>query len=141
MVNYKALYARMRGLGITQDDIAKELGISQASLNQKIHNVRPMKLEEAIKIAETLKIEPRFWMGYFFDKEESNGVPDKKPAPVPAALVDGVALTDEETEIVRCYRKLEQEERLIVAALVGLLGTVNLQSVGFYDLLCIGEEL
>ena len=141
MVNSKALIARARGLRITQGEIAKELGISQASLNQKIHNVRPMKMAEVEKIAEVLKIAPRFWMGYFFDKEESNGVPDKNPAPVPAALVDGVVLTDEETEIVRYYRKLEQEERLIVAALLGLFRNVNLQRVGFYDLLCIGEEL
>lgn len=141
MVNSKALNARMKGLGITQGEIADELGISQASLNQKIHNVRPMKMEEAVKIAEVLKIAPRFWMGYFFCREEDNGAPDKKPAPAPAAMVDGVVLTEEETEIVRCYRKLEREEQLIVTGLVGLLRNVNFQRVDFDDLLYrIGEE-
>ena len=69
MVNSKALKKKAKELGIRQREIAEALGIKQATVNQKINNVRPMTLEEAEKIADLLKIEDDMFRTYFFATE------------------------------------------------------------------------
>jgi len=49
---------RMRELNITQKELSKKVGITQASLNRKLNRKNEFKLSEIIKIAETLNIEP-----------------------------------------------------------------------------------
>lgn len=135
MVNTEALMARAQGLGIAQKEIAAKVGISQSALSKKINNVRPMTLEEAEKIAGVLKIEPRFWMGYFFCAEEHNGAPERKLGPIPAMELDGVRFTEEQKKVVRCYRNLGREEQLIIAAILGVFRNVCLKKAGFDELM------
>jgi len=49
---------RMRELNITQKELSKKVGITEASLNRKLNRKNEFKLSEIIKIAETLNIEP-----------------------------------------------------------------------------------
>lgn len=65
MVNTNKLKGRLREKGLTQTDIAKELNISQPTINQKLNNLRPMDLEEAEKISKILSINPGEFAIYF----------------------------------------------------------------------------
>lgn len=47
---------RMRSLGLTQQFLAKELGLSPAGLNHKLHNRRPTTLQEAACLAKWLQM-------------------------------------------------------------------------------------
>ncbi len=53
MVNSLKLKSRLVEIGITQNELAKNLGLSAPTISQKINNLRPMNLEEAEKIFET----------------------------------------------------------------------------------------
>jgi hypothetical protein len=66
MVNTNKIKGRLRELGKTQLDVAKYLGIQQATANQKINNSRCFTLEEAEKLAELLGISPEDFKVYFF---------------------------------------------------------------------------
>lgn len=66
MVNTNKIKGRLRELGKTQLDVAKYLGIQQATANQKINNSRCFTLEEAEKLAELLGISPEEFKLYFF---------------------------------------------------------------------------
>ncbi len=66
MVNTRKLKAKLIELGLTQGDLADKLGISTCTVNQKINNVRPLKLSEANKIAKILKIKDWEFKDYFF---------------------------------------------------------------------------
>lgn len=58
MVKYHdRLKGRMAELGITQMQLAKELGISLQALNQKLNGKTDMSINEAEKIIKVLKIE------------------------------------------------------------------------------------
>lgn len=69
MVNSQKIKDRAKSLGIRQKMIADHLGLKQATVNQKINNVRPMYLEEAEKIAELLHIDDSEFGVYFFARE------------------------------------------------------------------------
>ena len=66
MVNTNKIKGRLRELGKTQLDVAKHLGIQQATANQKINNSRCFTLEEAEKLADLLDISPEEFKLYFF---------------------------------------------------------------------------
>lgn len=66
MINTLKIKGRMVELGITQKDLAKELGIATPTVSQKINNARSMKLEEAEKISVLLKINETQFSRYFF---------------------------------------------------------------------------
>ena len=66
MINSGKIKGRMVELGLTQEKVAKEIGIAQATLNQKINNVRPMDLEEAEKLSDILGLRPEEFCLYFF---------------------------------------------------------------------------
>jgi transcriptional regulator with XRE-family HTH domain len=66
LINSKKMKGRMVEMGITQKDIAKELGVAAPTVSQKINNVRPMDLAEAEKIADLLNISDNEFREYFF---------------------------------------------------------------------------
>ena len=66
MIDSDKIKGRMRELRITQAVVAKHLGIEQPTANQKINNIRPLFLEEAEKLSDLLKIEPKDFGKYFF---------------------------------------------------------------------------
>lgn len=66
MVNTQKIKGIMREKSLTQADVANALKISQPTANQKINNIRPMKLSEAERLATLLEIEPRDFGTYFF---------------------------------------------------------------------------
>jgi transcriptional regulator with XRE-family HTH domain len=66
MVNTNKIRARLVELGLTQEDLAKAIGIAPCTVNQKLNNIRPMKLREANIIAEVLEIEDADFRAYFF---------------------------------------------------------------------------
>lgn len=66
MINSKKMKGRMVEMGVTQKDIAKQLGVAAPTVSQKINNVRPMDLDEAEKIADMLGISDFEFREYFF---------------------------------------------------------------------------
>ena len=68
MINSKKIKGRMAELGITQKEMAKYMGIAQATVNQKINNIRTMDVDEAEKISIILKIPCEDFAEYFFYK-------------------------------------------------------------------------
>ena len=57
LINTLKIKGRIVELGLTQKDLAEELGIAEPTISQKINNVRPMGLCEAEKIAILLEID------------------------------------------------------------------------------------
>ena len=66
MINSKKIKGRMTELGITQKELAEQMGIAQATVNQKINNIRSMDVEEAEKISSILNIPYKDFAEYFF---------------------------------------------------------------------------
>lgn len=66
MINTNKIKGLLREKGLTQADIAKELGLSQPTVNQKLNNLRAMDLEEAEKISNILGIDAGEFATYFF---------------------------------------------------------------------------
>lgn len=56
MINTLKIKGRIAELGLKQGDIASKLGLSPATVSQKINGLRPMSLDEAEKIADILRI-------------------------------------------------------------------------------------
>lgn len=56
----------MLELRLTQKDVAFSLEIAQPTANQKINNIRPMRLDEAEKLSVLLKIPVNEFGNYFF---------------------------------------------------------------------------
>lgn len=66
MVNTKKIKARLVELGLTQDDLARKMGLATCTINQKLNNIRPLKLSEANMIAKILDIDDVDFKSYFF---------------------------------------------------------------------------
>ena len=66
MINSQKLKERIKSLGLSQADIAAQLGLAPPTMNQKINNVRSMSLDQAEKIAEVLQISDAVFCHYFF---------------------------------------------------------------------------
>jgi transcriptional regulator with XRE-family HTH domain len=66
MVNTKMLIARMKELGISQQELADNCSVKRPTMNQKLHNVRPISLNEAQIIQRTLHIPENEFGAYFF---------------------------------------------------------------------------
>lgn len=64
MVKSNLLKAKMTEKGYTQKSLASAIGISAASLNYKINNIREFKVSEMRKICDLLEIGPQ--EAYFF---------------------------------------------------------------------------
>lgn len=56
MVNTLKVKGRIAELGLTQDDVAKELSIDYSTFNLKINNNRRFYIDEVAKLCEILKI-------------------------------------------------------------------------------------
>lgn len=69
MINTSKLKGLMREKNITQADIAKCIGVAQATACQKLNNSRPMYVDEAEKICDLLGIETGDFGTYFFAHE------------------------------------------------------------------------
>ena len=66
MVNTRKIKSRMLELGLTQQDIARALGLTACTVSQKLNNIRPLKLSEANILASLLKIDDSEFKVYFF---------------------------------------------------------------------------
>ena len=56
LVNTKKVNARILELSLTQEIVAKELGITYTTLNLKINNKRRLYIDEMIKLCDVLNI-------------------------------------------------------------------------------------
>ncbi len=66
MPNTELLKRKMEKQGMTQAKLAQELHLAASTICQKINNIRPMSLEEAVKIARMLQIADEEFGMYFF---------------------------------------------------------------------------
>lgn len=66
LVNTRKVKSRLIELGMTQDEAAKKCSMTQPSFNQKVNNVRPMDVDEAMRIAQVLEIPDNEFGIYFF---------------------------------------------------------------------------
>lgn len=65
-MNTEMIKDRLSRLGLTQEDLAKTLGIATCTMNQKLNNIRPLKLDEADKIGSMLNLSDEEFRAYFF---------------------------------------------------------------------------
>lgn len=70
--NYSKLLGRMKELGYTQAKLAKEIGISKATLNAKLNNWFPFTTDEIIAICKVLKIPTKEITKFFYDVSSEN---------------------------------------------------------------------
>lgn len=66
MINTAKIKGRMVELSLTQKDVSKALQLAQPTLNQKLNNIRPLKLNEAEHLAALLQIDKDDFADYFF---------------------------------------------------------------------------
>ena len=66
MVNTKKLIERMKELGISQQELANICGVKRPTINQKLHGVRSISLNEAQIIQGALQIPENEFGAYFF---------------------------------------------------------------------------
>lgn len=64
--NYSKLLGRMKERGITQEQLAKEIGITEATLNAKLNNKFNFKSDEIDAICRVLDIPNDEIGAYFF---------------------------------------------------------------------------
>lgn len=67
MANTRKLIERMKELGISQQELADICGVKRPTINQKLHGVRPISLNEAQIIQRTLRIPENEFSAYFFN--------------------------------------------------------------------------
>lgn len=65
MINSEKIKLRMAELKLTQKDIAIAIKKSNSVTNQKINNIRPMRLTEADVISELLKLSDKEFKEFF----------------------------------------------------------------------------
>jgi addiction module HigA family antidote len=51
-----------QGLGITQDRLAKALGVSRLTINEIVNEKRTVTADMALKLAKALGTDPEFWL-------------------------------------------------------------------------------
>ena len=57
----------LKPLGLTQSQLAKELGISFRAINELVDEKRGISPEMAIRLAKRFGISPPFWLGFQMD--------------------------------------------------------------------------
>ena len=72
MVNSKKLKALFIENGVTQKNVAEKLGISKASLNNKILNKNDFKTREIQGLCDILKIKDKESIFFAFDVENNS---------------------------------------------------------------------
>ncbi|MCT3055136.1 DUF739 family protein [Leuconostoc citreum] len=63
--DYERLYGRMKSNGYNQSSLAREIGISPASLTNKLKGV-PFRQDEMLNICKALNIDDKEMATYFF---------------------------------------------------------------------------
>ncbi|MDC2805590.1 DUF739 family protein [Leuconostoc suionicum] len=66
--DYERLYGRMKSKGFNQSSLAREIGISPASLTNKLKGV-PFRQDEMMNISKALNIGDKELATYFFTVE------------------------------------------------------------------------
>ena len=56
MIDTRKVKARMIVLGLTQPEVAKEMGINVATFNAKLNNGRRMYMDEYLKLCQILQL-------------------------------------------------------------------------------------
>lgn len=69
MVNTQLLKEKMKQEGKSTKCLASSLNIAAPTMSQKINNVRPMYLDEALVLVDVLHIDMSEFGAYFFVKE------------------------------------------------------------------------
>ena len=64
--NYSKLLGRMREKNITQEILAKKIGLQPPTLSQKLNNKAKFKQAEISNICDVLDIDAKEIGGYFF---------------------------------------------------------------------------
>ena len=54
-------------LGLTQSQLAKELGVSFRAINELVNEKRDLSPEMAIRLAKRFGTTPQFWLGFQMD--------------------------------------------------------------------------
>lgn len=67
--DYSKLNRRVKEFGYTQESLAKEIGISPASLNQKLNNKSLFRQDEIMRLGQVLNIPSKQLHLYFFKHE------------------------------------------------------------------------
>lgn len=67
--DYSLLLGRMKEYGYTQAKLAKELGISECSVNFSLNNKRNFRQDEILKLVDILEIPSGKLEEYFFTHE------------------------------------------------------------------------
>ena len=68
MINTREIKAQLKRVGMTQTELAKNIGVDPSTLNRKINNAEGENLtvKEATKIAESLEIPREMLTSIFF---------------------------------------------------------------------------
>lgn len=66
MLNSEKIKSRIKDVGENQESCAQKMGMAVCTFNQKINNIRVMRLEEAEKLAVILRISDKDFSAYFF---------------------------------------------------------------------------
>lgn len=66
MYNYSKLLGRIKERGYTQVLLAKEIGLSETSLNLTLNNKRDFRQDEIERLADVLDIRAVEYEAYFF---------------------------------------------------------------------------
>lgn len=67
--DYSKLLGKIRERGMTQEDVAKMIGISACSLNLSLNNKRVWRQDEMLTICDVLEVPVEEVDSYFFAKE------------------------------------------------------------------------
>lgn len=57
----------LKPLGLTQSQLAKELGVSFRAINELVNEKRDLSPEMAIRLAKRFGTSPQFWLGFQMD--------------------------------------------------------------------------
>ena len=57
----------LKPLGLTQSQLAKELGVSFRAINELVNERRDLSPEMAIRLAKRFGTSPQFWLGFQMD--------------------------------------------------------------------------
>lgn len=64
--NYSKLLGKIKECGLTQEQLAKEIGVNKATLSAKLNNKFNFNTDEMDAICEVLDISPEEIGSYFF---------------------------------------------------------------------------
>ncbi len=69
VTDYSKLLGKMKEKGITQSELAKQIGISETSLNKKLNGGSQFRQEEMLKILDCIGVNIESVSLYFFAKK------------------------------------------------------------------------